>query len=116
MQVISHKIQLKALKNNFRILVLWLILYISPFTFNSYLSAQDLKFNESYEAIKASDYNLNSTWKEWPNFVICPSTYLSNKKSDGFTQEVIDSIQSAMDDADIIVCQNFKKDVEKVIS
>ena len=75
--------------------------------------AQDLKFNESYEAIKASDYNLNSTWKEWPNFVICPSTYLSNKKSDGFTQEVIDSIQSAMDDADIIVCQNFKKDVEK---
>lgn len=74
---------------------------------------QDLKFNESYDVIKASDHNLNSIWKEWRDFVICPSTYLSNKKNDGFTQEVIDSIESAMDDADIIVCQNFKKDIEK---
>lgn len=74
---------------------------------------QDLKFNESYEVIKASDHNLNSTWKEWPDFVICPSTYLPNKKNEGFTQDVIDSIQAAMDDADIIVCQNFKKDIKK---
>ena len=43
--MISHKIQLKALKNNSRILVLGLILCLSPFPFHNYLSAQDLKFN-----------------------------------------------------------------------
>ena len=43
--MISHNIQLKTLKNNSRILALWLILFISPFIFRNYVSAQDLQFN-----------------------------------------------------------------------
>ena len=36
---------MKTLKNNSRILALWIILIISPFIFDNYVSAQDLQFN-----------------------------------------------------------------------
>lgn len=74
------------------------------------LCDQSPQFNESYEILRASDYNLRSIWKE-PKSVVAPFMYLPNKQNEGFSENVLNSINKIMDDADIIVCQDFKEDI-----
>lgn len=77
------------------------------------LTNQNAQFNESYEVLKASDYDLMSVWPKWPNFVASPFMYLPDKKNEGFTKKVIHSIEKIIDDADIIVCQDFRKGIRE---
>jgi len=68
---------------------------------------QTINFNDKYEVLKASDYNLASIWNDDIG-VVAPFLYTKNTKYGQASPEVFNSVTKIMDDADIIIFQNFR--------
>ena len=70
-------------------------------------------FQEKYEILSANNYSLESIWDG--NYVIAPFQYSNNNHNEEkqFNKDVVSRIDDAFSNADIIIFQNFKRDLDR---
>lgn len=74
---------------------------------------QNNLFTEKYEILFAGNYSLESVWDG--GYVIAPFQYSNNNHSEEkqFNKNVVSRIDDAFSQADIIIFQNFKRDLDR---
>jgi hypothetical protein len=72
------------------------------------------RFNEQYEILKAADYDLATIWNK-ESGVVSPFMYVSTTEYGFATDNTIKSLERIIDEADIIVFQNFNMSADRRI-
>jgi hypothetical protein len=72
------------------------------------------QFNEQYEILKAADYDLATIWIKEVG-VVAPFMYVSTTEHGCATDNTIKCLEKIIDDADIIIFQNFNMSADRHI-